>query len=141
MNMQNLINHIKQNDCRGIIRSADGALHYFMHPGVVDLYRLVTTSPSAVCGGVIADRVIGRGAALLLVKGKISQVYAMTMSTGARKVLCDAGVDVQCDNEVEYIINRTGSDICPVEKATSCTSNPDEALVLIESFLKSAGII
>ena len=139
--MQNLVNHIKQNDCRGIIRSTDGSLHYFKHSGVVDLFRIVTSNPAAVSGAVIADRVIGRGAALLLVKGNISQVYAMTMSTGARKVLCDAGVSVQCENEVEYIINRSGTGMCPIEKVTLGTDDPEEAVGLIKSFLKSAGII
>ncbi len=139
--MENLIDIIKQDDCRGVVHSTSGLLHRFTHGGVVDLYRLVTEHPEAVKGACTADRVIGRGAALLLVKGGISNVFAFVMSSSARQVLRDAGIKHVCEREVEYIVNRAGTGMCPVEKATLDTDDPDEAVVRIRAFLEGAGII
>lgn len=139
--MENLISIISNDDCRGVVRSADGQLHRFTHGGVVDLYRLVTEHPGAVAGGVIADRVIGRGAALLLVKGGISRVYAFVMSSSAAQVLQAAGIECACNREVDHIVNRAGTGMCPVEKATLDTCDPDEAVIRIKAFLEGAGII
>ncbi|MCQ2287775.1 MAG: DUF1893 domain-containing protein [Muribaculaceae bacterium] len=139
--MENLVKLIDEGACRGVVRSVDGSLHYFKNGGVIDLYRLVTDHSDAVKGGAIADRVIGRGAALLLVKGCISSVYAITMSTGARKVLQDAGVNVECRNEVDHIVNRAGTGMCPVESATRDTDDPEVAMPLIRDFLVSVGLL
>lgn len=139
--MENLINIIKQDGCRGVVRSANGILHRFSHGGVVDLYKLVTEHPDAVADGVVADRVIGRGAALLLVKGNIRYVFAFVMSKGACEVFEAARIDYRCEQRVDYIINRAGTGMCPVEKTTLSTSDPDDAVARIKDFLKGAGII
>lgn len=139
--MEKLIELIKQDDCRGVVRSADGTLHRFMHCGVIDLYRLVIEYPDAVAGGCIADRVIGRGAALLLVKGNISKVYALTISKSALDVLVKAGIDVGYETLVDHIINRSGTGMCPVEQATLNIDNPDDALIKIREFLISMKIL
>lgn len=139
--MKNLIDIIKSGQCRGVLRSAMGELISFTNNGVVDLYRLVTEKPELIAGGMLADRVIGRGAALLLVKGGIDRVHALVMSRSASEVLKGAAIQHSCEHEVEHIANRTNTGMCPVEKATLDTTDPDVALVRIKAFLEDAGII
>ena len=139
--MKELIELIKGDECRGAIRCADGSVHKFTHRGVVDLFKLVVESGVSLRGAVAADRVIGRGAALLMIKGGVSRGHAFMMSKSARQVLHAAGVDCSCDQEVEHIANRDGTDICPVEKATVNTVDPDEAAEKIRHFLTVAGIL
>ena len=50
-------------------------------------------------------------------------------------MLRQAGITVSYDTLQPNIINRTGTDICPVEKLTADTTNPDEAFRLIGNFL------
>ena len=88
----------------------------------------------------MADRVIGRGAALLLVKGGAREVYARVISSGALEVLRSAGIETSFGEEVPNIINRTGTDICPVEKLTADTLSPDEAYERIKQFLDSMNL-
>lgn len=107
---------------------------------MADLFSLVTDDPQFLCGASVADKVVGRGAALLLVKGGVREVYAEVASSGALDVLRRAGVEVSFGREVPNIINRTGTDICPVEKLTAGTSSPDEAYVLINEFLKDKNL-
>lgn len=119
----------------GVVRSANGTMREFRRRGVIDLFELLTTAPDFLRGGSIADKVIGRGAALLLVKGRIRSVYAQTISTGALDILQRAGIAVRFDTEVAYIKNRAGNGQCPVEQLTASTDNPQEAYNRIKLFL------
>ena len=119
------------------LMKAAAALH---RRGVADLFSLVTDEPDFLRGASVADRVIGRGAALLLVKGGAREVYARVISSGALEVLRSAGIETSFGEEVPNIINRTGTDICPVEKLTAYTSSPDEAYERIKQFLDSMNL-
>ena len=122
--------------CRGIVRSVSGEIRRFERRGVADLFSLLTDEPDFLRGASVADKVIGRGAALLLVKGGARRVYARVISSGALGVLRLAGIEVSFGEEVANIINRAGTDICPVEKLTAGTESPDEAYLMIKEFLK-----
>lgn len=130
-----LRNMLAGDGCRGVVRSAQGELRTFTHRGVADLFSLVTDEPDFLCGASVADKVIGRGAALLLVKGGAAEVYAQVISAGALEVLLHAGIEVEYGQLVDNIINRAGTDICPVEKLTADTTSPDEAYGKIKQFL------
>lgn len=127
---------LDSDDCRGVVRSADGKLKVFHRRSVADLFQLVTDAPDFLRGASVADRVIGRGAALLMIKGGVSDVYARVISSGALNALRDAGVSVSFGSEVPYIIDRAGTGVCPVEQLTAAASSPDDAYTLIKSFLE-----
>lgn len=139
--MEQLKTRLNSDAVRGAVQSADGEVVEFHRKGVADLFTLLTENPSFLKGGMIADRVIGRGAALLLLKGGISEVFAYVMSQSAYDLLCSAGVKTSCATLQPHIINRTGDGICPVEQLTQSTDSPDEAYILIKQFLISKNII
>lgn len=66
----------------------------FTQRGVADLYDLYQTDVFFMKGASVADKVIGKGAAALIVLGGIKQVYADVISTPALEVLQQAGVNV-----------------------------------------------
>ena len=136
MYMDELKNILMSGVCRGVARSVSGDMRRFERRGVADLFSLVTDEPEFLRGASVADKVIGRGAALLLVKGGARRVYAEVVSSGALEVLRRADVEVSFGTEVPNIINRTGTDICPVEKLTGGVESPDEAYELIKEFLE-----
>lgn len=133
--MEKLLTALSEPDIRGAVRSREGEIRLFRRKGVIDLYELLAHEPKLLIGGKIADRVIGRGAALLLLKAGIEEVFAYVMSEGAYQLLREAGVNVQAERVIPHIINRTGDDICPVEKLTMHTSDYEEAYRLIGKFL------
>lgn len=126
---------LSDEGCRGVVRSVNGELRTFRRQSVADLFDLVTAEPDFLCGSSVADRVIGRGAALLLVKGRVREVYACVISSGALDVLRNAGIETEYGELVPNIINRTGTGICPVEQLTADTADPDEAYERIRKFL------
>lgn len=69
-------------------------------------------------GFSVADKVVGKGAAMLFIYAKISEVYARLISKPALAVLNEHKVKVTYDKLVNNIINKRGDDLCPMEKAT-----------------------
>ena len=133
--MTELKEMLRREDVRGVVRSADGRLREFRRQGVIDLFQLLSNEPAFLQGASMADRVVGRGAALLMVKGGVKEVFAFVLSQPALDVLRQAGITISYDTLQPNIINRTGTDICPVEKLTADTTDPDEAFRLIGNFL------
>ena len=133
--MTELKRMLERDDVRGVVRSADGLLRIFHRQGVIDLFELLTNEPQLLEGACVADRVIGRGAALLMVKGGVREVFAYVMSEPALEVFRRAGIPTTYASLQPNIINRTGTDICPIEKLTAATTDPEEAYRLIGIFL------
>ena len=134
--MEELKKRLEREDVRGVVRAANGEIREFHRQGVIDLFTLLTKEPQMLLGAQIADRVIGRGAALLMVKGRVQEVFAYVISKQALDILQQAGIPTTYATLQLYIINRAGTDICPVEKLTASTDDPDEAYELIKKFLK-----
>lgn len=139
--MNTLDKYLKDDSVRGVVHTAAGEVIEFRNPGVKDLYCLVDARPHALEGGFVCDRVIGRGAALLMVLGKVKRVYAGIISTPAVDVLHKAGVEVDCGKQVPNIINRDGTGTCPVENLTIDVDDPAVSFERIKEFLISKNII
>jgi hypothetical protein len=88
----------------------------FTQRGVTDLYELLTTEPDFLKGSSIADKVIGKGAAALMIQGGVQHVYADVISRPALVLLQSYHMDVQYETLTDNIINRAGTGICPVEQ-------------------------
>lgn len=84
-------------------------------------------------GWAVADKVVGKAPAMLYVLLGPASVYAHVMTIDAEKVLGNAGIRFCSDVETEKIINRRGTDICPMEKAVSGTDDPEEALEAVRN--------
>ncbi len=63
----------------------------------------------------VYDKLIGKGAALMLLSYNLQNVYAKTITKEARKIL-EAKCNVYFSKEVDHILNRDRSDLCPIEK-------------------------
>lgn len=134
--MDKLIARLNDVSCRGAVRAKDGTERIFVRHGVINLFALIKNEPEFLRGGMIADKVIGSGAALLLIKAGVAEVYAEVMSERAMSLLLSQGIKTSAGHVVPHIINRAGTGICPVEQLTAHTDSPDEAFMLIEQFMK-----
>ena len=86
-------------------------------------------------GACIADKVIGKAAAGLMVLGGIRRVYADVISQPALTLLHDANVEVTYIRLVPFIENRDKSGWCPLETACHEISSLEEIFRIIENFL------
>ena len=78
-------------------------------------------------GFSLADKVIGKGVAFLILKAKIKNVYTKIISKPALDLLIKNGIEVYYDSLVENIINRTKTDLCPIEKVVLDVNDVDIA--------------
>lgn len=107
----------------------------FTQRGVADLYALYLTDRTFMHGAVVADKVVGKAAAALMILGGIRQVYADVVSTGAMQLFRNTSIEVRYTEEVPHIINRTRTGWCPMETRCQDLQTAEECLPQIEDFI------
>ena len=117
----------------------DGRMRTFRERGVKDLYRLLKEEPEFLRGAFVADKVVGKAAASLMILGGISGLHADVASEPAMSLLKRCGDDAECTECVPHVINRSGTDWCPLEKRCFGLETPQECLASIEEFLAGLG--
>mgnify|MGYP003556285840 CR=1 FL=1 len=99
--------------------------------GVFPLINLLEEDQLQLQDSIIADKVIGKAAALLMIYGGVKEVYSPVISTPAIKVFYSHNVNIYYDKEVERIINRKGDGLCPMETLCIDIDNPSDAFDII----------
>lgn len=87
--------------------------------------------------GAVADKIVGKAAALLFVLLGVKAVFAETLSLGARAVLEEYGIEYGYDILANAIVNRKGDGLCPMENAVKDINNPKEALAAVNKTLEN----
>jgi len=125
------------DNCSCVICKGDMERHFYGR-GVQDLYRLLKESPDFLKDAIIADKVVGKAAAVLMVLGGVKAVYTPLLSSLAVDVFAANNVDVAYDQLVPHIINRDGTDWCPLEKRCNTLTDLSACKKQIDNFLKTA---
>ncbi len=114
----------------------NGTLHAYDGCGVSDLYRLVAENPEMLYMAEVADKVVGKAAAALMVKGGVRKVFAVVASELASELLRQNGVELDCETLVPYIENRRRTGWCPLETRCKDCVSVDECVAAIKQFIK-----
>ena len=133
----NLLVEKLKNGKHSLVVENSRAFRTYDSRGVADLYGILTREPELLAGARVADKVVGKGAAVLMVLGKVESVYAITISKPALNMLMNHGVKVTYETLVDNIINRAGTGICPVESLCADIDSPQQALPLIRDFIEN----
>jgi len=104
--------------------------------GVIDLILAIDKFGSRLENSSVADSVVGKAAASLSIFLKVNSVFAGKISRLAVDILKEKNIHFEYDELVEKILNRNGTDICPLEKISLKCSSPEEIYREIKSFLK-----
>ena len=139
MNREQIIAMLHASACSCVVANGH-RIESFHERGVKDLHRLLHDDRALLDGAFIADKVVGKGAAALMVAGGVREVYTDVISRGALMLFTQSGVEVEFGLLVENIINRTGMDICPVEKLCMQCLTAEECLPLIDKFIKEMSL-
>jgi len=102
--------------------------------GIYPIYNAYIRLKDALAGASIADRVIGKAAAMLSKSANIDNLYSVIITGDAVSIL--EGVNVEYSEIVPYIKNRDKTDLCPIEKMSRTTNDTDVLIKKIEEFLK-----
>ena len=140
--MEKLIKILQQEGCSLVMNcknerdSGDTGCHIYNGKGVSDLFQLLNGDDNMLEESRIADKVVGKGAAALMILGKVREVYAGTISEPALEMLRSYGVPVSYGQLVPNIINRKGDGICPVETLCLDCDTPEECFPRISDFIQ-----
>lgn len=115
--------------------SKDGNVTTYRQSGVRDLYDLVSSGNGLLKGALVADKIIGKGAAALMVLGGVAAVNTHTISIPALQMLRNNGVKVYYDNEIEFIENRWKTGQCPLDSRLQNVTNPNDCWPVIQQFI------
>ena len=117
--MNHLISLLHEEGFSCVIAN-QGETRTFTQRGVADLYTLYNNDPAFMQGAVIADKVVGKGAAALMILGGMAEVYTDVVSTPA-----------------PHIINRQQTGYCPLETACGEETDLQRLYRIIADFVAS----
>ena len=81
--MQRLIDTLLSSGC-SLVVERQGDVRTYDKKGVRDLVWLLDHEPERLCGARVADKVVGKASAGLLVQGGVREVYAHVLSRLAK---------------------------------------------------------
>ena len=88
-------------------------------------------------GYSVADVVVGKAAAMLLIKTGVKRVYAKVLSQKGKEVFERFGVYFEYGTLTERIINRDGTDTCPMEKTVWDVTDIEDGYALLKAKLQA----
>ena len=114
-----------------IVVVSNGEVFTSQERGVKPLLHLLTEKKGFLKGASVADKVIGKAAALLMALGEIKEVHTLIISKPALQVFENHKIKYFYDKKVDRIVNRTGDGLCPMESLCLDIDDPHEALTKI----------
>lgn len=130
--LNNAVTILKEEQKSCVILSEDGAVRCSDAIGIKPLMVELRADRKAFQGSVIADKVVGKAAALLAVLGEVQAVFGRVMSEGAVSIFEKHQILYQFETLVPYIENRTKDGMCPMEETVQLVEDPEEAFEALE---------
>lgn len=94
--------------------------------GILSLLKALKEFGSRLKGSALADKVVGKAAAFLILHGGFLALYSSVISDDALNLLQNTGLKITFDRRVPQILNKAGTDRCPLEKLSMEFKNSEE---------------
>lgn len=128
-------NILSENNTLTCVMQNNNVVYRSALRGISPLLSWLSADSGALRDAYVADKVIGKAAALLMVYGGVAQVYAAVISRPAADCFDKNGIQYVYDKKVEYIINRTGDGLCPMEQCCLDIDSPETAYTVLKEKL------
>jgi len=130
---------ILESEGRALVLVKDGkVLMRDNRRGIGPMYDVATKEREAALASSLADKVIGKAAAMLAVDAGIVNLYAAVLSEEAERVLSEADIYCEFGRKVPFIQNRGKTGKCPMELLAGDLGH-DETEVLKERLKEFLG--
>jgi iron complex outermembrane receptor protein/vitamin B12 transporter len=134
-NMDNIIALLHTGEYSCVISNGSD-VRTFVKGGVADLYELHENDLPFLNGSSVADKVVGKAAAALMILGGVAHIHADVISEPAMALLNDTQIEVRFAQLVPFIGNRDRSGVCPLESICRSAHSPQELFPLIKAFIE-----
>ena len=133
MDYDRLKQELHERQCSLVVQDSTGRVTHYNKKGVRDLDELLNKHPETLRGAYVADKVVGKAAAGLMVVGGVAGLYTDVMSNQALPLLTEAGVECHYAQRVDHIVIADGDDRCPLEKIVGPASSASEVVNLLHA--------
>ncbi len=135
------INKINNNQATFIVVKNNDIIIEENYFGVISLikhYQYLKTL-NDIC---IYDKLVGRGAALLISSLDIQYVYAKTVTSEAIDIITkNCYCELIYERKTMKILNKDRSDLCPIEKISKSIIDIDELYCKLKNFYEERGFL
>ncbi len=118
-----------------LVLCKDGKIISSALKGIAPIMNLIAENID-LNGYSAADLIVGKAVAMLFVRCGIKAVYAQTLSMQGKAVLKKYKIPYEYGTLTKFIVNRAGTDVCPMEKTVTNTEDLDEAYSLLKAKVK-----
>ncbi|MBO3804281.1 MAG: DUF1893 domain-containing protein [Candidatus Brockarchaeota archaeon] len=133
MNASGLLERLVKEKKALIIVSRGATVFSSDEAGLAGLLKAAKeVDPGLLDGSAVADRVVGKAAALVAISFGAGEVHALVMSRPAAELLRKGSKAFSYANLVEEIKDRSGKATCKFERLVSGVEDPKEALRLLK---------
>ena len=133
---EELVEELREGKSNCIIVKGE-EIFKFSLPGVKTLMTLLKEDPSLLKGSIVLDKVVGKGAAALMILGGVAEIYAELISEHAIKLLDTTDIKFSYGEKVPFIENKTKTGFCPIEMLSILSNDPKEIYEKIIGFLST----
>lgn len=127
---------LRENAAACALVCKDGTVVHSEKSGVQPLLGWLGQAPDLLKDACIADKVVGKAAAMLMHYGGVNEVYAELISDAAVEYLEQAHIPYQFSEKAPYILNRPQTGMCPMEQKCMGLTSPDEAYVTLKNMVE-----
>lgn len=128
----NLINELKANNYALIASNG----YYSTSSGIKPVISKLNENIEYFKGLSVADKIIGKASAMLLTLSKVKHVDALVLSKAGKDIFDKYNIEYTYVELVDYIINRKGDDMCPMEKTVANIDDLNEAYIALNNKVK-----
>jgi len=128
-------NELKSRKTNLVIVKNGAVLYQSTASGMKGLLQAIEEYDRDLAGTAVADKIVGRAAAMLCVYSSVKSVFAITMTEGALRLLTNNRVANKFERYVRRLMNSQGTDICPFERAIRDIDDPKEAFKKLRSLV------
>lgn len=132
---EKFVDELKSGNSKCLIVRGE-KVYRFNLPGVKALMLLLKDEPETLINSFVFDKIIGKGAAALMILGQVKEIYGEIVSDNALALLEKYDLPVLYGKKVSYIENRTRSGLCPIENLSLDSDDPEIIYNKIKEFFK-----
>lgn len=126
---------LKTERCSLVVRDTGGTVSTYNKKGVRDLIWLIDNEPQRLRGAQVADKIVGKAAAALMINAGVKTIYAEVLSKQAFPLLNESKIIVEHGVLTERIEIAEGDSRCRLEEIVAdAESAPQAEKLLREHF-------
>jgi len=113
--------------------------YYSKDSGIKPVIFKINEKKDYFKGLEVADKIIGKASAMLLVLSGVKKIEAIVLSKAGKAILDKYQIEYTYEELVEYIINRKGDGMCPMEICVKDIEDLEEAYIALNNKVKELG--